>query len=367
MKRMMGLICTNYTDGDFGMLTEERPIASIPFGGRYRLVDFPLSNLVNSGINTVGLITPYMYRSLMDHVGNGKAWSLSRKVGGMFILAGTSYGVKNAHGKFLLRDLIYNRACLERTRRELVVVTASNKIYNLDFRDVAERHEQTGAVVTLLYKRVPDGAAIHDLALDCDNRGRVTSLHPTGPGPTTQFMDAMVIDRDLLLKLTEWYFATDYLDLMDIIQENLDKLRVYGYEFDGYVKSIDNAADYMAASMDLLTPQVMQELFSPQRPINTKVQDAPPAKYFPTAKVRNSMVATGCMVKGTVENSILFRGCTVEEGATVRNSVIMPSGIISKGTLVENVICDKQVHIGEEVRLFGTALKPLIVTRKQYS
>jgi glucose-1-phosphate adenylyltransferase len=123
----------------------------------------------------------------------------------------------------------------------------------------------------------------------------------------------------------------------------------------------------MAASMDLLTPQVMQELFSPQRPINTKVQDAPPAKYFPTAKVRNSMVATGCMVKGTVENSILFRGCTVEEGATVRNSVIMPSGIISKGTLVENVICDKQVHIGEEVRLFGTALKPLIVTRKQYS
>jgi glucose-1-phosphate adenylyltransferase len=367
MKRMMGMICTNYSDGDFGMLTEERPIASIPFGGRYRLVDFPLSNLVNSGINTVGLITPYMYRSLLDHVGNGKAWSLSRKVGGMFILAGTSYGVKNAHGKFLLRDFIYNRSCLERTRRELVVITASNKIYNIDFRDVAERHEQTGAVVTLLYKRVADGSSIHDIAVDCDNRGRVTALHQAGPGPTTQFMDAIVIDRDLLLKLTEWYFATDYLDLMEIVQENLDKLRVYGYEFDGYVKSIDNAADYMAASMDLLSPAVMQELFMQQRPINTKVQDAPPAKYSPSATVRNSLVATGCIVKGTVENSILFRGCTVEEGATVRNSVVMPSGVISKGVLVENVICDKQVRIGEDVRLFGTTLKPLIVTRKQYS
>jgi glucose-1-phosphate adenylyltransferase len=119
--------------------------------------------------------------------------------------------------------------------------------------------------------------------------------------------------------------------------------------------------------MDLLNPKVMEELFMQQRRINTKVQDSPPAKYFPTAKVRNSLVATGCMVKGTVENSILFRGCVVDEGAVVRNSVIMPSGIISRDVLVEHVICDKQVHIGDEVRLFGTAQKPLIVTRKQYS
>ena len=126
------------------MLTEERPIASIPFGGRYRLVDFPLSNMVNSGINTVGLVTPYAYRSLLDHVGNGKAWTLNRKVGGMFILPGSAYGVKNAQGKFLLRDVIRNQAYLERSRRDIVVVTACSKIFNMDFREAAEQHEKSG-------------------------------------------------------------------------------------------------------------------------------------------------------------------------------------------------------------------------------
>lgn len=367
MKRMMGLVCTNYSEGDFGMLTEERPIASIPFGGRYRLIDFPLSNMVNSGMNTVGLITPYMYRSLLDHVGNGKAWSLSRKVGGMFILAGTIYGLKNSKGKFLLRDIIQNRAYLERTRRELVVVSASSKIYNIDFREVAEQHEKTGAVITLLYKHIPDGAGVHDMDIVCDSRGRVTGIGRTGPGEANRFMDAFIIDRELLLKLTDWYSAMDYLDLLEIIQENLDKLSVYGYAFQGYVRAIDSAADYMAASMDLLNPQVMEELFMGQRRISTKVQDAPPVKYSSSAVVRNSMIATGCIVKGTVENSIIFRGCTIEEGAVVRNSIIMANGTIAKDVLVENVICDKFVRISDGVRLFGSAQKPLIVTRKQYS
>ena len=367
MKRMMGLVSTNYSGNDFGMLTEERPVASIPFGGRYRLVDFPLSNMVNSGINTVGLITPYMYRSLLDHVGNGKAWSLRRKVGGMFILPGSVYGIKHQHGKFLLRDVIHNQAYLERSRRDIVVLTASSKIYNIDFREVAEQHEKSGAVITLLYKRIPDGGAVKDLNIACDSRGRVTGIHSAAPGESCQFMDAMLIDRELLLKFVEWYSALGYLDMMEIIQENLDKLAVFGYEFKGYMRAIDNVADYMAASMDLLEPQVMQELFLGERHISTKVQDAPPVKYFPGCQVRNSIIATGCMIRGAVENSIIFRGCTVEEGAVVRNSIIMPNDVITKGAQLENVICDKFVNIGEGVRLYGSALRPLIVTRKQYS
>lgn len=367
MKRMMGLIGTNYSGGDFGLLTEERPIASIPFGGRYRLVDFPLSNMVNSGINTVGLITPYMYRSLLDHVGNGKAWSLSRKVGGMFILPGSVYGVKNNQGKLLLRDIIMNRAYLERTRRELVVVSASNKIFNIDYREVAAQHEKSGAVITLLYKRVPDGEAIHGLEPVCDSRGRVTDIRKPLPGPSNQYLDSFIIDRELLLKFTEWYSALEYLDLVEIIRENLDKLMVCGYEFTGYMKAIDNAADYMAASMELLSPTVIEALFTGPNKIITKVQDAPPAKYFPTAQVRSSMIASGCMIRGTVENSIIFRGCVIEEGAVVRNSVILPHGTIDRDTLVENVICDKFVRIGDGARLYGSSHKPLIVTRKQYS
>ena len=133
------------------------------------------------------------------------------------------------------------------------------------------------------------------------------------------------------------------------------------------MRAIDNAADYMAASMDLLEPQVMQELFLGERHISTKIQDAPPVKYFPGCQVHNSIIATGCMIRGTVENSIIFRSCTVEEGAVVRNSIIMPNDVISKGAQLENVICDKFVTIGEGVRLYGSALRPLIVPKKQYS
>jgi len=366
MKRMMGLVCTNYSDDDFGALTEERPVASIPFGGRYRLVDFPLSNMVNSGINTVGLITPYMYRSLLDHVGNGKTWSLNRKIGGMYILPGTVYGIKSARGKFLIRDVTHNKAYLERSRRDVVVMSATSKIYNIDYRDVVEQHERTGAVITLVYKRMPNDA---EKALDviCDERGRVTSLQEVEHGNICQFIDTILVDRELLLKFTDWYQNLGHLDFTEIIRENLDKLPVYGYEFKGYMKSIDSAADYMAASMDLLKPEVMQELFMGEHGILTKVQDAPPVKYFPSADVRSAIIATGCIVKGTVENSIIFRGCTIEEGAVVRNSIVMPNGVVHSGSLIENVICDKYVTIGEGVHLSGNAEKPLIVTRKQYT
>lgn len=367
MKRMMGLVCTNYNEGDFGLLTEERPIASIPYGGRYRLVDFPLSNMVNSGINTVGLITPHLYRSLLDHVGNGKEWALSRKVGGMYILPGSTYGLRGATGKFLVRDILGNRAYLERSRRDLVVISASNKVFNIDFREVAEAHEKAGAAITLIYKHVPDGAAVKDAAVFCDARGRVTSLRKNVPGEINQFMDALIIDRELLLKILDWYSALSYLDLLDVIAENLDQLAVHGFAFKGYMRAIDDAVAYMDASMELLDPAVLQELFMGDRCISTKIQDAHPVKYGPHAQVKNALVATGCIIKGTVENSIVFRGCTVAEGTVVRNSIIMQNTVLEKNVLVENVISDKYVHISEGVKLHGTAERPLIVTRKQYS
>lgn len=366
MKRMMGLVCTNYTAGDFGLLTEERPIASIPYGGRYRLVDFPLSNMVNSGINTVGLVTPHLYRSLLDHVGNGKEWALSRKVGGMFILPGSTYGLRGANGKFLLRDMMGNRAYLERSRRDLVVISASNKVYSIDFREVADAHERSGAAITLIYKRVPDGSG-SDPAVFCDARGKVTSLRKDVPGEANRFMDALIIDRELLLKILDWYSALSYLDLVDVVAENLDQLSVCGYEFHGYMRAIDSAVDYMAASMELLDPAVIQELFMGEHRISTKIQDAHPVKYGPNAQIKNALVATGCIVKGTVENSIIFRGCTIDEGTVVRNSIVMQNTVLEQGVLLENVISDKFVHISEGVKLHGTSDRPLIVTKKQYS
>ena len=367
MKKMMGLVWTNYTDGDFGLLTEERPIAAIPYGGRYRLVDFPLSNMVNSGIRTVGLITPYLYRSLLDHVGNGKEWALSRKTGGLYFLPGSTYGMRGAGGRFLLRDILHNSAYLERAHEDLLVISSCSKICNIDFTEVAKAHEESGAGITLVYKKVAAGASGKNLDIVMDEKGRVADICKDAEGEANLFMDALIIDKSMMIKILDWYAAQSYLDLMDVITENLSQLSVYGYEFKGYAHSIDNIVDYMDASMELLNPDVIKELFMGDRRISTKIHDAPPVKYGPDAKVENSLVATGTVVKGVIENSIIFRGCRIEEGTVIRNSVVLPNCVIDKEVLLENVICDKFVKLSEGVKLHGTSERPLVVTRKQYS
>jgi glucose-1-phosphate adenylyltransferase len=362
---MVGIISANYSNNSFAQLTKDRPVASLPFGGRYRLVDFPLSNMVNSGIFTVGLITPYMYRSIMDHVGVGKEWALSRKVGGMFILPGSIYGLKNVQSKFLLRDILRNRPYLDRSTSELVVITGCSKVYNIDFNDVAEYHIDRGAEITLIYKKTEVGCETKELFLDIGSDGRITGEHDAQEGEDNCFLDAFIINRDLLMKFLGWYEATSYLDLTEIIFENISHLHVAGYEFTGYMGNADSIRCYMRCSRDLLNPEVNHELFRRDRPIITKIQDSPPAKYWPSSDVKNSLVSSGCIIKGTVENSIIFRGVTIEENAAVRNCVIMQNTVIHKDAVLENVISDKYAVIRQGVKLFGNADAPILVGKGQ--
>lgn len=365
MKRMMGLISTNYESAEFGKLTETRSIASIPFGGRYRLVDFPLSNMVNSGINIVGLITPNDYRSLIDHVGVGKEWGLDRKSGGMFILPGSTYGVKNIRAKFLLRDILENRIYLERSYRDLVVISACSKLYNVDFRQVAEAHQKSGADVTLLYKKDLATDEPSELYLALDDSGRVTGIHGVEGERTNGFLEAIVINRELLLNILDWYAALSYLDFMDVLGENLDKMKVCAYEFTGYVAAISGLTSYMRCSLELLRKEVQQELFPADRPIITKVQDSPPAKFHASSNVHRALVSTGCVVGGEVESSVLFRGVTVEKGAAVKNCVLMQHCVVEEGAVLENVICDKYVHIARGTHVSGHSDRPISIGKKE--
>lgn len=362
----MGLIMTNYSDGNFGSLTEDRPIATLPFGGRYRLVDFPLSNIVNSRITTVGMITPYMYRSLMDHLGAGKEWMLNRKVGGMFFLPGSIYGVKNqSHSKFLLRDIILNRSYLERSDSDVVVVSGSNKIFNIDYRDVCRSHAEAGADITLIYKPGFVAYEGNNMYLEVSANSRVKGIVDEADENANCFIDAFVINRELLINFMSWYGALDYMDLLDIFEENLDKVKINAYAFNGYLGIVNGLASYLRSNLDLLDAEVRRELFLTDRPIKTKVQDASPAKYTSTAKVSNSMISTGCVISGTVENSIIFRGAKVAPGAVVRNSIIMQKSEIGPGAVVENLILDKYVILKEGVQLSGNADKPIAVGKRQ--
>lgn len=361
--KVLGLISCNYNNESFGSLTAERPLAALPFGGRYRLLDFALSNMVNSGVRTIGLITPYYYRSILDHVGAGKEWSLNRKSGGLFILPGSIYGLKNSQGVFLLRDIIQNRAYLERSDAELVLLSGSTKIYNMDLRPFLEAHRSSGRDITMLYKMTPESEQRPAVYLDRGEEGQVLAIRQDAAGTAACFLDCLLIRRRLLLDFLEGYKALNYIDVLEIIRRNLSALQVGSFEFGGWLGQVDNICDYMRCSQALLAEEVRRELFGGEAKVYTKIQDNPPAKYCAGAKVKNALVPTGCMIRGEVENSILFRGVQVGEGAVIKNSVIMQKCQIKPGAVLENVICDKFVTISSGNKLFGTPAKPMVISK----
>lgn len=363
MKGIMSIICTNYIDSDIGQLTASRPLASLPFGGRYRLVDFPLSNMKNSGIRTVGIIMPYMYRSLMDHLGGGKEWNQYRKVGGFFYLPGTIYGLKTARSKFLLRDFIANKPFVTRGNGELVVISGSNKIFNIDYSSIARQHEASGADITLVYKKGFIPAESSELFLNINDFGRVTNIGHEPSKNANCFLDAFVINREMLLNYLNWYEALPYLDLMDAITETLSTVKVFACEFHGYAGSINGLKTYMSCNMDLLNEEVRSELFLPERQISTKAQDSAPAKYFPNAKVKNSIISSGCKIDGTVEDCIIFRDVTISKNAVLKNCVIMAHSVISRHVILENVICDKYVKLQPGIKLCGSFDSPITIEK----
>lgn len=362
---IIGLLSTNYTGENYGNLIETRPVASIPFAGRYRLIDFSLSSMVNSGIDTVGVITPANYRSLADHLNMGREWGLSKKHGGLFMLPGAVHGLKDTSARFSLRDVIHNREFFMRADEDTVLFCAANRVYNMDFRPVIEHHERSGAPVTLIYKTHADGATAQGLFLKLDDNGLVTSIDSSAEGPTNIFLDSMLISRKLLLDFIACYQNLEYIDIMDILATNLSQIQVDSWCFTGYEHAVDDAQDYMKVSLDLLRPEVQAELFNEDRPILTKTSDSPPAKYLPGSSVKNSIVAASCILEGTVENSILFRNVEIGEGAVVRNCVLMQHCVIGPGAVVENVICDKYVTINADVKLSGSEKKPFVIGKRQ--
>ncbi len=365
MGNVIGLISTNYTGESFGKLAEDRPVASIPFGGRYRLIDFPLSSMVNSGLDTVGVITPSNYRSLADHLNMGREWGLNKKQGGMFMLPGAAHGLKDLHARFSLRDIIQNKQFFLRADEDVVLMCAANRIYNMDFRPAINQHEHSVAPVTLIYKRLAHGECATGLFLNKNDSGQVTGVTRQSIGDSNCFLDCMLIDRKLILDFIECYQNLGYIDILDILESNLGQLQIDTWEYTGYEHAVDHANDYMKVSLDLLRPDVQAELFQEDRPVLTKTQDSPPAKYLPGANVKNSIIAASCIVSGRVENSILFRNVEIGEGAVVRNCVLMQHCIINPGAVVENLICDKYVTISPEVKLSGSKTKPFVIGKMQ--
>ena len=338
MKKTIGLITANYTVEDIDEQLQERALAAMPFGGRYRLIDFPLSNMKNSGISSVGIIMPFNNRSLIDHVGTGKAWGFGRKTNSLFMLPGSVYGKRNNFDRFLLRDIIMNFRFIDYDNADYVVLSAVNTVCNMDLRPMIAQHEKSGCDLTVAYAK-KNGEDIP--------------------------LDVLVINRPFLIDIASWFSNLDFMGIRTIITDHLGDADIGRYDFDGEVIVINTLADYLAGNLSLLNAETHRAIFHPDRQVYTNVQDRAPTFYTPTAKVKNSIIAAGCIIEGEVENSVIFRSSNVHKGAVVKNSVLMQHCNVGSGAYLNNFICDKRVHVMENAHVEGTPEAPFFAQKGQ--
>ncbi len=355
-KRMLGILFGNTHDNLLKELTEVRAISSMPFGGRYRLIDFALSNLVDADVESVAVLTNSNYKSLMDHVGSGKAWDLARKHGGLFIMppyASTGAG-SNADKVSALSGIM---GYLNHSREEYVAICDGDVVCNIDMKDMLAQHVDTNADITIAYCHGEAPKGENDvLGFKVEEDGKITEASVAQRYAVCDYsLDIVIMRKDLLTSLVEDAMARNRKSYeLDILLESCKTLNVYGYKVDGFVAVIDGMQNYVKANMALLEKKVRNQLFAQNHPVYTKVRNEMPARYGLESKVSNSLIADGCIIEGEVENSILFRGVKVGKGTVVKNCILMQSTKVGEGVYLEHVCTDKNVKVCDRRTLVGT-------------
>ena len=367
MNDLHGIVFACRSDANLGELTRPRNTCSLPFGGRYRLIDFMLSNYVNAGITDVGIIVHQSYQSLLDHVGSGKDWDLSRKHGGLRILPPFGYAERGGEYKGNMDALAGVADYLENIRQDYVILAWGDMAVNLPVAEVFQQHLDSGADVTMVCTPTLKGAPRFSEYVEVDETGRVTdlSVHPVAADKTLESLEVYILSKKLLMDMVDYCAAHNIHNFSrGVLLPRLSTLKVLPYLHRGYVARFQSVADYFQHSMDLLDPAVRADLFDPDRPIRTKDQSNPSTYYGPEAKSNHSLVADGCRIEGEVENSIIFRGVTIEKGARVSNSVLMQGTVVKSGASLAYVIADKNVTVNQDRMLMGHFTYPLAIAKE---
>jgi len=362
MKNVMGLLNCQRKNTLIKELAEKRPIASIPFAGRYRIIDFALSSMVNSGIRNVGIILPNNSRSLLDHLRSGKDWDLARHHKGLFYLP-PARGENDTEGD--LKNCYFNLDFVEHSSEEYVLLADAATLYNLDFRPVYAFHQEKNADITMVFSRERHANQCDGAVLQVNEDNVVTDIavkQSIAAGEKIS-LGVYLMKKNIFIEMVRYAFergGTGFL--RDAVERQAVNYKICAMEHKGYAARIRTTMSYYNASMDVLEPEIWQEMFlQKDHAIVTKVKDMAPVQYKEGAQVTDSLVANGCIIHGTVEHSILGRCVKVEPGAQVKNCVVMQNCIIGKNSLTENVICDKNVTITDEKWLKGAPTYPLIV------
>ena len=370
----LGIIFPNSYDSLVPELVSERLMASIPFASRYRMCDFLISSMVHCGIDNISIIVRKNYHSLMDHLGNGREWDLSRKKGGLnIVLPFAQKQVKMFAGRIEALESI--KGYLKKQTEKYVIMSDANIAVNFDFNDLLNAHIKSGADVTMVYRKQEIPKALirqsteamdlyYALGMNGDRVSKIY-INPSEDGEMNFSLNIYVIERENLIRLIDEAYVHGYTYFVrDILEKQIDQLDIRGYCYDGYVAHIHDMKSYFEENMKLLEEENLDALFSGNQ-IYTKIRDDNPTRYINGSTAKNVMVADGCVIEGEVENSILFRGVKIGKGAKVKNCVLMQDTIVEEGASVEYVITDKDVTISSGKLLTGNDSFQVYVSKGQ--
>ncbi|WP_409303137.1 glucose-1-phosphate adenylyltransferase subunit GlgD [Peribacillus sp. SCS-155] len=366
MEKVLGVINLINERSFLRELTQNRCLASVPFAGRYRLIDFTLSNFVNANITKVAVFTKDKYRSVMDHLNSGKEWDLDRRNGGLFILPPIH---PDEAIKGDVQQFYDHLEFFERSPHETVIITPGHHVCKIDFDDVVEQHRNSGADITVVVKDYVGGSVekpiYHTCILESDNEISDIDLYTVPREGDSVCLEMYVVNKERLINLIKMCIENNEYDfLKDAVKANLHRLQVNGYNFTGEMPFIHSVESYHVSNMAFLDPEVVRSFFYDGWDIFTKVKHEAPAKYAQTSNVINSLIANGCEIEGIVENSVIFRGVKIHPGAVIKNSIIMQKSDIGEGAYIENVIMDKQVQVGKEKVIVGGS-QPKVIKKAE--
>ncbi|MBS4538366.1 glucose-1-phosphate adenylyltransferase subunit GlgD [Clostridium sp. D2Q-11] len=370
MDSCLGIITTGDIDFNFGVLCNHRPVYMLPFGGRYRLVDFAISNMVNHNLSTIALYTGEKINSTMDHLGNGEPWDLNRRFSGLFLFAPM---VEKDQGIPLgdISQFCSTEEFFNRVKEENILVRHPNYLAKVNLTEAYKYFIDSEADITLIYHKSKDteGKLVNCNKMYLDEESNLIDIGINlGTEETfNHFIRMAFLKKDVFLRLVkESREKGDPKFLIDAISQYRGKLKINAYEFKGHVESIKDLKSYYDANLNLLKEDVSKEVFYEGGQVFTKTKDEPSTYYTDESNVENSLVANGCIIKGKVENSIIFRGVKVGENAIVKNSIIMQKTQIQDGAIVVNSIIDKSATISEKVNIAGSSAMPYIVERYRH-
>lgn len=365
MGNVLGLVFANMHDTTLGDMTKNRTMGSVMFGGRYRLIDFPLSNMVNSGISEVGVITKSNYQSLLDHLGSAREWDLARKKGGLYILP--PFGnVESTLYRGRIEALYGAMSFIKHSRAKYVILSDCDVVTNIDYKPIVAAHIESGADITAVaHTGVYSSDDIKTSTVfnvDADKNVTSVLINPDISGTCTTSLNVFVMSMDFLIETVNDAMARGNVSFeRNILQEKCRELKIKIYEYDNYFSKLNSPESYFKSNMALLEPENARKLFVPKRSIYTKVSDNAPVKYDLDSKVSNSLIADGCIIEGEVENSVLFRGVKVGKGAKVKNCILMQGTVVGDNAEFNYLITDKNVSICENHILTSSPQYPMYV------